>query len=339
MRYVCSFCWYCKCRIVYHHYLDFLFIIIVNLIIIIFFSLFLDEKPRYMTFYIPVQWNGMAKSIMGSQTPSHREWLLIGANSAIFRSWIFIVLAHWNNSLWIDISPHSVTLSWFRANQSLIFLLNNVCMSEESSVQWFQMRYVCSFCWYCKCRIVYHHYLDFLFIIIVNLIIIIFFSLFLDVNEYRGDPWYGHLYRKRDLLLSSCDRAKCVLMTLSGEILDTVYCENNDVCSPLIHTRSCLSRNSLSACTIFKTFKRMLETILPVSFMKWILLSLSNIRIIPKLVQTIPPFLGCRYYEIRKMYILYFIFIYQMFDVIFVCCLTIRLEQLLSEHWHKRYIM
>jgi hypothetical protein len=62
-----------------------------------------------------------------------------------------------------------------------------------------------------------------------NLITIIFFSLFLDVNEYRGDPWYGHLYRKHDLLLSSCHRAKCVLMTLNGEILDTVYCENNDV--------------------------------------------------------------------------------------------------------------
>ena len=91
------------------------------------------QKPRYMTFYIQVQWNGMANSIMGSQTPSDREWLLIGANSAIFRSWIFIVLAHWNNSLWIDISPHSVTLSWFRANQSLIFLLNNVYMSEEST--------------------------------------------------------------------------------------------------------------------------------------------------------------------------------------------------------------
>jgi hypothetical protein len=27
-------------------------------------------------------------------------------------SWIFIVLAHWNNSLWIDISPQSDTLSW-----------------------------------------------------------------------------------------------------------------------------------------------------------------------------------------------------------------------------------
>ena len=39
-------------------------------------------------------------------------------------SWIFIVLAHWNNSPWIDMSPHSDTLSWFRANQSLLFLLD-----------------------------------------------------------------------------------------------------------------------------------------------------------------------------------------------------------------------
>ena len=93
----------------------------------------LNTKTRYMTFYVQVQRSGMVKSIMGSQTPSDREWLLISANSAIFRSWIFIVLAHWNNSLWIDISPHSVTLSWFRANQSLIFLLNNVYMSEEST--------------------------------------------------------------------------------------------------------------------------------------------------------------------------------------------------------------
>jgi hypothetical protein len=30
--------------------------------------------------------------------------------------WIFIVLAHWNNSSRIDMSLHSVTLSWFRAN-------------------------------------------------------------------------------------------------------------------------------------------------------------------------------------------------------------------------------
>jgi hypothetical protein len=34
---------------------------------------------------------------------------------------IFIVLIPWNNSLWIDMSPDSDTLSWFRANQSLLF--------------------------------------------------------------------------------------------------------------------------------------------------------------------------------------------------------------------------
>ena len=42
-------------------------------------------------------------------------------------SWIFIVLTHWNNSPWIDMSPHSDTLAWFRANQSLLFLLNAPC--------------------------------------------------------------------------------------------------------------------------------------------------------------------------------------------------------------------
>ena len=36
----------------------------------------------------------------------------------------FIVLAHWNNSPWVDISLHSDTLFWFRANQSLLFPLN-----------------------------------------------------------------------------------------------------------------------------------------------------------------------------------------------------------------------
>ena len=36
-------------------------------------------------------------------------------------SWIFIVLAHWNNSLWVDMAHHSDTLSWFRANESCFF--------------------------------------------------------------------------------------------------------------------------------------------------------------------------------------------------------------------------
>ena len=35
-----------------------------------------------------------------------------------------ILLAHWNNSPRIDMSPHADTLSWFRVNPSLLFLLN-----------------------------------------------------------------------------------------------------------------------------------------------------------------------------------------------------------------------
>jgi len=53
-----------------------------------------------------------------------------GENKLIFnemmtntRSWIFIVLAPWNNSPRINTSPHSDTLYWFRANQSLLILL------------------------------------------------------------------------------------------------------------------------------------------------------------------------------------------------------------------------
>jgi hypothetical protein len=41
---------------------------------------------------------------------------------------IFIVLAHWNNSPRVDMSLHSDTLFWFRADQSLFFLLNAACL-------------------------------------------------------------------------------------------------------------------------------------------------------------------------------------------------------------------
>jgi len=37
--------------------------------------------------------------------------------------WIFIVLAHWNNSQRVDMSFHLDTSFWFRANQSLFILL------------------------------------------------------------------------------------------------------------------------------------------------------------------------------------------------------------------------
>ena len=46
-------------------------------------------------------------------------------------NWIFIVLAHWNNSPPINMSPHSDTSPWFRANQSLLFTLNAACLTEK----------------------------------------------------------------------------------------------------------------------------------------------------------------------------------------------------------------
>jgi hypothetical protein len=44
------------------------------------------------------------------------------------------VLAHWNKSLTIDITLHSETLSWFRANHSLLLLLNAACLAEKQHI-------------------------------------------------------------------------------------------------------------------------------------------------------------------------------------------------------------
>ena len=49
-------------------------------------------------------------------------------------SWIFIVLAHWNNSPRADMSLHSDTLFWFWANQSLLFLLKVACLAEKQQI-------------------------------------------------------------------------------------------------------------------------------------------------------------------------------------------------------------
>ena len=50
------------------------------------------------------------------------------------QSWIFIVLAHWNKSPRVDIFLHFDILSWFWANQSLLILLNAVCVSEKQQI-------------------------------------------------------------------------------------------------------------------------------------------------------------------------------------------------------------
>jgi len=46
-------------------------------------------------------------------------------------SWIFIVLAHWNNSQWVDMSLYSDTLFWFWAKQSLLLLLSGACLADK----------------------------------------------------------------------------------------------------------------------------------------------------------------------------------------------------------------
>jgi hypothetical protein len=48
--------------------------------------------------------------------------------------WIFILLSHWNNSLWVDMSLHSDILSWFWANQSLLLLHIAVCLAEKQQI-------------------------------------------------------------------------------------------------------------------------------------------------------------------------------------------------------------
>ena len=49
-------------------------------------------------------------------------------------SWIFKVLANWNNSPRVDMSSHSDTIAWFPANQSLLFLLIAACLAEKQQI-------------------------------------------------------------------------------------------------------------------------------------------------------------------------------------------------------------
>ena len=48
---------------------------------------------------------------------------------------LVIILAHWNNSPRVDMLRRSDTLSRFRANQSLLFLLFAACLAEKQSIQ------------------------------------------------------------------------------------------------------------------------------------------------------------------------------------------------------------
>ena len=52
---------------------------------------------------------------------------------------IFIVLAHWNNSPRLDMSLHSDTLFWFRADQSFLFLLMLCALRRSNKCQFYSL--------------------------------------------------------------------------------------------------------------------------------------------------------------------------------------------------------
>jgi hypothetical protein len=62
-------------------------------------------------------------------------------------TWIFIVLAHWINSLQVDISLHQVILLRLRANQHLRFLLNVACLAEKQQIPILESGFICLSVW------------------------------------------------------------------------------------------------------------------------------------------------------------------------------------------------
>ena len=49
-------------------------------------------------------------------------------------SWIFIVIAHWNNGLQLVMSLHSNTIFRFWANQFLLLLFSDACLAEKEQI-------------------------------------------------------------------------------------------------------------------------------------------------------------------------------------------------------------
>ena len=62
------------------------------------------------------------------------EMMMMSALHWTNTRWIFIVLANWNKSPLVDMSLHSDTLSWIRANPSLLLLLSVACLAEKQQI-------------------------------------------------------------------------------------------------------------------------------------------------------------------------------------------------------------
>jgi hypothetical protein len=106
----------------------------------------------------------------------------------------FSSICHWNNSLLLDMSLYLDTLSWFRVNQSLLFLLN-----IDSH---------------------YHHYfIDFLSLSLfhrLSLIIIIISSTFSHYHHYFIDSHYHHYFI--DFLSSSLFHWLSLIIIISSTL-------------------------------------------------------------------------------------------------------------------------
>jgi hypothetical protein len=77
-------------------------------------------------------------------------WCLLLTKSNTF-NWIYIVLVHWHNSLRVNMSPHSNTLSCFHANQSFCSYSLMLHSSQVSSKYQFSSQG--SNLWYCTLTI------------------------------------------------------------------------------------------------------------------------------------------------------------------------------------------
>jgi hypothetical protein len=71
----------------------------------------------------------------GESNLHFNEMIMIMMMSALYQTttliWIFIMRAHCNNRLRIDMLLHSHTLFWFRANQSFVLLISAMCLAEK----------------------------------------------------------------------------------------------------------------------------------------------------------------------------------------------------------------
>ena len=93
-----------------------------------YFAQFISEKLRVSEWLL---FNASNFSDISWREQINFQWDDDEVRFVLDQRWVFTVLAHWKNSPRVDMSLYSDTLFWFRANQSLLFLLNAACLAEK----------------------------------------------------------------------------------------------------------------------------------------------------------------------------------------------------------------